>query len=263
MIAILYSGRAGRPLAQALVVAQALAFIATQQQSLAAESAVVEELKRLYETNRVAFQAQPTNAVAATQLARACFEWAEYAPTEDEREKLAREGIDAARRAIELQPGLAAGHYYLGLNLGQFARTKRWAALKVIGEMEREFKRAAELDAKIDYGGPDRALGLLYAQAPGWPVSIGNRSKARLHLGRAVELAPDFPENHLCLLEAYLKWDDRKSGAAAAKLRELWPGAKERFKGAAWALSWLDWEQRWSTIQKELQAGGRRRKTAD
>ena len=79
----------------------------------------------------------------------------------------------------------------------------------MVKEMEREFKTADDLDEHFDYAGPARCLGLLYCDAPGWPVSIGSRHKAREWLERAVKLAPDYPENHLNLVESRLQWKDR------------------------------------------------------
>ena len=100
------------------------------------------------------------------------------------------------------------------MNLGQLARTETLGALKLVREMEREFKTAAELDGHFDYAGPERSLGLLYRDAPGWPVSIGSRRKAREWLEQAEKLAPEYPENHLNLVESYLQWHDRAGGEA-------------------------------------------------
>ena len=94
------------------------------------------------------------------------------------------------------------------MNLGQLARTKGLGALKLVDQMEREFSRARELDEQLDYAGPDRNLGLLYRDAPAIG-SVGSRTRAREHLKRAVELAPQYPENRLNLIEAYLKWGER------------------------------------------------------
>ena len=94
---------------------------------------------------------------------------------------------------------------------------------------------------------------MLYFQAPGWPASIGSRSKARQHLERSVELAPDYPENHLCLLEAYLKWDDRKNVQRELKIvEELLPKARTNYPGVAWAQSWADWDKRWKKIRQKV-----------
>jgi len=109
--------------------------------------------------------------------------------------------------------------------------------------MEREFKSARGPSTRGSMmPGRTETLACSNFQAPGWPASIGSRSKARQHLERSVELAPDYPENHLCLLEAYLKWDDRKNvrrefedcgrtSAQGAKDSPARPGAQ----------SWADW----------------------
>ncbi len=160
------------------------------------------------------------------------------------------QGIAASQEAVRVVPSLAAGHYYLGMNLGQLARTKTFGALKLVNEMERSFKIARELDATLDYAGPDRCLGLLYLDAPGWPASIGSRKKAREHLLRAVEVAPDYPENRLNLVEALLRWGDKKSVHPEAKaLSTLMPKARTTLTGEVWAASWADWDRRWGAIR--------------
>jgi hypothetical protein len=208
-------------------------------------------------TNRIRFQTDKANVMAAWQFGRACFDWAEFAANDEVREEIAKQGITACRHVIALKPGLAAGHYYLAMNLGQLARTKGLGALKIVQEMEREFKAAVELDPKFEFAGPERSLGILYLEAPGWPTSVGSRSKARLHMEKAVELAPDYPENRLCLLEAYVKWNDKKAIVREAKVvEELLPRARKTLSGEEWQSDWDDWDKRWSAIQKTIKAKG-------
>ena len=113
------------------------------------------------------------------QFARAAFDFAEFSTNDTQRAALANQGIAACRQLVAREPKLAAGHYYLAMNLGQLARTEYLGALTLVKEMEPEFKAAAELDPQFDHAGPERNLGLLYRDAPGWPVSIGNPSKAQ------------------------------------------------------------------------------------
>ena len=194
--------------------------------------------------------AEPTNAVAAWEFARACFDRAEYATNDAERVSVADQGIAACRRLVARQTGSAPAHYYLGMNLGQLARTKTLGALRIVDEMEREFKAARQLDEHLDFAGPDRNLGLLYYEAPAF-ASVGSRSKARQHLQRAVELAPDFPENRLNLLEACLKWADHNGAIRELReLEKLWPQAHTNFTGEAWTASWSDWETRAKRARK-------------
>ena len=138
------------------------------------------------------------------------------------------------------------------MNLGQLAQTRSLSALKLVEQMEREFKMAAELDEKLDYAGPQRNLGLLYRDAPAW-VSLGSRSKATKHLLRAAELAPDYPENRLNLVESYVKWNDLNRARRELKqLDELLPRARKQFTGTEWELSWADWAQRLDAVKKKL-----------
>ena len=73
------------------------------------------------------------------------------------------------------------------MNFGELAEAEApsIAAYKLVNEIEREFKAAADLDEHFDYAGPARCLGLLYRDAPGWPISIGSKHKAREWLERA------------------------------------------------------------------------------
>jgi tetratricopeptide (TPR) repeat protein len=197
-------------------------------------------------------QTHTNDAVAGWQFGRACFDWADFAKSDDQRESLAVGGIAACRQVIARDPKSAPGHYYLAMNLGQLARTKTLGALKIVDEMEREFKTALELDGKFDFAGPDRNLGLLYFEAPGWPASIGSKANARQHLQRAVQLAPGYPENHLCLLEAHFKWGDKKSLVRGLEItKELLPRARKELTGEDWEQGWADWDKRWKRIREK------------
>ena len=189
------------------------------------------------------FVTEPTNQVAAWEFARAGFDRAEFSTNDTERAAIAIGCIDACRKLLARDAKSAPGHYYLGMN-GQLARTKLLGALKIVDEMEREFKAAAALDERFDHAGPQRNLGLLYYEAPVFG-SVGSRTKACKHLERAAELAPDFPENRLNLAEAYLKWREKKPlRRELDALEKLWPAAKTNFTGADWEAAWLDWTRR-------------------
>lgn len=196
------------------------------------------------------YDAQPTNNVSAWQFARAAFARGEFATNDTERAGIAVQGIAACRKTLQRDPKCAQAYYYLGLNLGQLARTKLLGALPLVSEMEGSFKKARQLDEKFDYAGPDRFLGQLYFQAPGWPASVGSQSKARKHLERSAELAPDYPENRLNLAEAALKWRDKKLNQRELEaLAKLWPVAKTNFTGADWAAFWADWQPRYDKLR--------------
>jgi hypothetical protein len=199
------------------------------------------------------FRADAENPTNAWLFARAAFDFAEFSTNNIERADLARQGIAACRGLVAREPKIAAGHYYLAMNLGQLARTEFLGALRLVREMEREFLAATALDARLDYAGPERSLSLLYGEAPGWPVSIGSQHKARPFAEQSVRLAPEFPENHLNLIESYLKWGEPE--AAKKQLRALdaiWPSAQINLTGAKWAQSWENWTLRRAIARKQL-----------
>jgi tetratricopeptide (TPR) repeat protein len=209
--------------------------------------------KSEFQRAQTRFQSDAENPTNAWQFARAAFDFAEFSTNDTQRADLARQGIAACRALITREPKIAAGHYYLAMNLGQMARTEFFGALRLVREMEREFQAAAALDPRLDYAGPERNLGLLYREAPGWPVSIGSQRKARPFAEQAVQLVPEFPENHLNLIEAYLKWGEP---AAAKKqlstLDAIWPAARTNLTGAKWAQSWDNWSLRRAAARKQL-----------
>jgi len=209
--------------------------------------------EKLFQEARRRYQSDTNHVEAAWQFARACFDYADFATNKTTRADIARQGINVCRQLIARHPASAPGHYYLGMNLGQVADTKRnLAALRMAREMEHEFLIVCDLDEKFDYAGSDRNLGLLYLEAPSF-ISIGSRSKARQRLRRTVELVPDYPENRLVLIEALLKWGDTADARREVKaLEDLWPDARRKLSGEAWAPLWPDWEKRLQNARDKL-----------
>jgi tetratricopeptide (TPR) repeat protein len=223
-------------------------------QSMAADTTTpIAYLENNYQEAEKRFLSNTNDAAAAWQLGRACFDMSTVQKGSVAEAKFAEEGIAACERAVDLDPASAPAHYYLGMDLGQLADTKRnLSALHMIKDIEREFLAARALDNKYDYAGPDRNLGLLYRDAPVF-MSIGSRSKARHHLEDAVQIAPDFPENQLNLIEVYLKWDYPKEAERQfGDLEKMWPQAQKQFTGVPWEMSWTDWNKRLDAVRKKL-----------
>jgi hypothetical protein len=199
------------------------------------------------------FQSDTNNATAAWEFARAGYQFADFISNSTEHAAVARAGVIASRQAVTLEPDSAPAHYYLGLNLGQLARTETLEALILVRQMEREFKTAARLDGHFDYAGAERYLGILYRDAPGWPVSIGSRHAAREWLELANQLAAEYPENHLNLVESHLQWQERADARRElAALDVLWPTARTNLVGPAWDANWADWSARREAARKKL-----------
>jgi tetratricopeptide (TPR) repeat protein len=219
----------------------------------ATEAGFAAYAKQGFQQAQTCYRNAPGDAAAAWKFARACFDLAEFATNKTDRAGLAEQGIAASQQVIASEPKLAQGHYYLGMNLGQLARTRGLSALKLVSQMQRAFTRAHDLEVQFDWAGPDRNLGLLYRDAPSIG-SIGSRSSAREHLKRAVELAPRYPENRLNLVETYLSWGEPNGARRElAMLEAAWPSARTNFVGEAWAASWADWEPRLNKLKKKLE----------
>jgi len=205
---------------------------------------------RTYLELREGYATNSTSAETAWSFARACFERADFSTNDAQRAAIAEQGIVASRRAIRLEPDSAAGYFYLGVNQGQLARTKLFTALGLLDDMEAAWERSILLDEKFHYAAAHRSLGLLYLDAPRWPISLGSQSKARWHLQKAVELVPGYPENQLSWIETRLRWGE--SGLVNAQLATVeaaLESARTNFVGANWTQDWEDWDARWKRIK--------------
>jgi tetratricopeptide (TPR) repeat protein len=219
-----------------------------------AETDFAAYAKRSFQEAQARYRNAPNEATTAWKFGQACFDLAEFATNKTERASLAEQGIAVCQQAIARGSNSAPAYYYLGMNLGQLARTRGLSALKLVSQMQSAFGRAHDLDERFDYAGPDRNLGLLYRDAPAF-ASVGSRSKAREHLQRAAELAPRYPENRLNLIESYLQWgESNKAQREWTALQAFWPGARTNFVGEAWAASWADWDTRFQKLQKRIEA---------
>lgn len=204
-------------------------------------------------SRRADWQSSRTNVAAAILFGRAAYELAILSGSYSERAEVAGQGIAACRAAAVQAPKEVGANYYLAMNLGELARTKLLGGLKLVKEMEALFLRARHLDEKCDFAGPDRCLGMLYFQAPGWPTSIGSRAKARDHLRRAIELRPDYPNNLIAYAEVLNRSRDRTLLAETLKaLDDLWPKAKKDITRDVSDYDWATWEESRSTLKARL-----------
>jgi tetratricopeptide (TPR) repeat protein len=202
------------------------------------------------------YAAHPDQADAAIRLGQATYDWALFATNGDQRAGIAQAGVEACRQLVAREPRSAAGHLYLGMDYGELAEAEEpsLAAYRLIRVIEREFKTAEDLDERCDFGGPVRCLGLLYRDAPGWPISIGSRRKARECLERAATLAPDLPENQLNLVESYIRWRQAAEAEKAwQKLVAIWPAARTNLTGVTREFDWADWTTRRAAARKDFE----------
>ncbi|MDB4968128.1 MAG: hypothetical protein JWN44_3817 [Myxococcales bacterium] len=161
-----------------------------------------------------AVKADPKSFEAAWKAARAAGWLAdEFYDDKTKRAHFAGRGSEYAKAAIELQPKRVEGHYYSGINLGLTATTKTIGAKFMVPSVRDAEKKAMQIDAGYDRGGPPRVLGSLYAKAPPWPASVGDPDKGVELMTQAVKLGGDYPLNNLLLGDALVaaeRFDEAK-----------------------------------------------------
>jgi tetratricopeptide (TPR) repeat protein len=161
-----------------------------------------------------AVKLEPKNFEVEWKAARATVWLADdYYDDKTKRAHFSGRGVDYAKAAIELEPKRVEGHYYSAENLGLQTTTKVIGAKFEVPSVRDAAKKAMQIDACFDRGGPGRVLGSLYAEAPPWPASIGDPDKGVEILQQSVKCAPEYPQNNLLLGNALVKaerYDDAK-----------------------------------------------------
>lgn len=145
----------------------------------------------------------PGSPPLLVRLARTCFVLGALAP-DASRTGYYEKGLTYAEKLLAQQPDGVAGHYWKALNLSGLADVNRLRGFKLLPQIMDELERSLVLDETYDQAGAHRVLGRIYFEAPGWPVSVGNREKSLEQLTAAVRLAPDNSTNHLYLAETLL-----------------------------------------------------------
>jgi tetratricopeptide (TPR) repeat protein len=148
----------------------------------------------------------PEKDIIRGKLAHAFFYKGHFTPEGNpERERAFEQGMNYGKEAVTLYPRAVYGNYWYAANLGSWGLCHGiMASLKSIDPMRKSMDIVLKENEDFFFCGPHRVLGRLFHQAPGWPISIGNKNKASHHLERAVERAPTFMHNRLYLSEFYL-----------------------------------------------------------
>jgi tetratricopeptide (TPR) repeat protein len=130
----------------------------------------------------------------------------DHTPGNEAKKPIFQKGIDYAKKAIELGPDKAEGHFWLGVNYGVYGEAKGvLKSLFLVKPIKAEMRRVLEIDATYDRGGADRVLGRVYHEVPG--IAGGSEKKSLEHLLKAVEYGPRVGLNLLYLADTYISLD--------------------------------------------------------
>jgi len=138
---------------------------------------------------RQAHAADYGNYEAAWKLARAAFYVGDRTDTETERDAMFREGTDAGKAAVQLQPNKPDGHFWLGANYGGSAAHSTLSNLSSFRDIKGEMDTVLKLDEGYQGYSAYLGLGRLYLQAP--KMMGGDPAKAVEYLEKGVKLNPN------------------------------------------------------------------------
>jgi hypothetical protein len=186
-----------------------------------------------------------SSAIDGLVGAMRAYVWlADHESSPEARELAARRAVDAGQLCEQRAPRSPECLYWMAISLGVQARERRSTGLDAVDLMIERLQAAIEMDPELDHGGPHRVLALLYLRAPGWPTGPGDPDLGLAEARRAVEHAPDYPPNHLCLAEALEETEDAEGGrrayGIAAELAREWLD-----RGAPDAGEWLEEAERY------------------
>ncbi len=150
---------------------------------------------------RQAHAADYGNYEAAWKLARAAFFVGDRTDTDSERDAMFREGTNAGKAAVALQPDKPEGHFWLGANYGGEASHSTLSNLSSFQDIKGHMETVLKLDEKYQGYSAYLGLGRLYLQAP--KVMGGDVTKAIEYLEKGVKLNPNHALMHFHLAEAY------------------------------------------------------------
>lgn len=161
---------------------------------------------------RQARTAEYSNYDAAWKLSRAAFYVGDHTESDSERDDMFREGVEAGKAAVALQPNKADGHFWLGANYGGSAAHSTLANLSSFQDIKGEMETVLKIDESYQGYSAYLGLGRLYLQAP--RVLGGDSAKAIEYLEKGLKLNPNNGVMRLHLAEAY---QETNRGAEAKK----------------------------------------------
>ena len=138
---------------------------------------------------RQAHTADYGNYEAAWKLARAAFYVGDRTDIETERDAMFREGTDAGKAAVQLQPNKPDGHFWLGANYGGAAAHSTLSNLSSFQDIKGEMEAVLKIDESYQGYSAYLGLGRLYLQAP--KLLGGDAAKAVEYLEKGVKLNPN------------------------------------------------------------------------
>jgi tetratricopeptide (TPR) repeat protein len=208
--------------------------------ALYADRAVLASARQAARIWAEAVATNPRDRDAAWKLARADYWLGGHAP-EAESRALYEHGIEAAQRAILLDPNRPEGHFWVAANMGALAESFGLrVGLKYRKPIKEELETVLRLDPAFSDGSADRALGRWYYKVPG--LFGGSDALAEAHLKASLKYKADSTVTHYFLAELYL--DKGRKAEARAELQQVLDAPLDP--------DWIPEDQEWKTKARAL-----------
>ncbi len=172
-------------------------------QQLYAQREDLAKLRAGIATLRQALTKDPGNFEAAWQLAKFNYYLASHTQDSTERDNAFQEGIEAGKKAVELQSVKPDGHFWLGANYGGAAERSSIQGLATVNDIKTEMETVLKLNEGYQDGSAYMVLGLVYLNAPF--VAGGDPNKAVELMEKGLAFGEPNAFLHLHLAEAYAK----------------------------------------------------------
>lgn len=150
---------------------------------------------------RQAHAADYGNYEAAWKLARAAFSVGDRTDNDTEADAMFKEGIDAGKAAVQLQPNKPDGHFWLGANYGGSAEHSTLSNLSSFQDIKAEMEAVLKIDESYQGYSAYLGLGRLYLEAP--KMLGGDPTKAVGYLEKGLKFNPANTLMREELAEAY------------------------------------------------------------
>ncbi|HET6893190.1 MAG TPA: TRAP transporter TatT component family protein [Pyrinomonadaceae bacterium] len=141
------------------------------------------------------------NYEIAWKLAKFDYYLGSHTDDDRERDEAFREGIEAAKTAVQIYGDKPDGHFWLGANYGGTAEHSIVAGLATIEDIRREMEAVLKIDEGYQSGSAYLGLGQLYLQAP--KILGGDTQKAISYLEKGLKFGSNNALLRLRLAEAY------------------------------------------------------------
>ena len=167
----------------------------------------LSKAKEALEKYREAYITKEDAYGGSWRIARAHYWIGDHTPDKAEKKRIFEQGIYYAKKAVELGPEEPAGYYWLGICYGVYGEAKGvLKSLSLVKPIKEAMNKVLALDPAHDDGGPDRVLGRVYYELPGF--AGGSKKKSLEHLLRSKELGPRVGLTRIYLADTYLSLDE-------------------------------------------------------